>query len=269
MIDDPVSWTWRLPDGGRSNDDAALRARWRALQARRGWSAEELGRVGDDAIELLQRPVARADAPRLLVAAGFHGEEPAGPWGLLQFIEAADPALLDSVQLALLPLVNASGFRAGRRFNDWGENPNRGHGANADIAPSREGRVLATHAERLRGLGRDGVLSCHEDVKQALHGYLYSLERTPAPGAFSHALREANARFFPIHPDGQVDGCTLREGIVFNRYDGSFEAWMMELGVARAACVETPGQADIGTRIAAQAAMVEAFVRHAAGAAAR
>lgn len=262
--DDPSPWIWALPDGGRSNDAEALQRRWQALRDAGGWQSEVLGCIGDDPITLMHRPARSADAPRLLIAAGFHGEEPAGPWGLLRFIGGAQSALLDGVHLTLLPLVNPSGMRAGRRFNDWGENPNRGFGLQAGgIAPSREGRVLIAQARRLAEAGRDGVLSCHEDVKQTTFGYLYSLERAAAPGPFSRALLAANARHVPIHPDGEVDGCRVRGGIVFNRHDGSFEAWAMELGVARAACVETPGQADIGTRIAAQSDMAEAFVRFA------
>jgi predicted deacylase len=268
--DDPSPWVWDLPDGGRSNDSDALLQRWKALREAGGWRAEVPGCVGDDALSLLHRPARDPAAPRLLIAAGFHGEEPAGPWGLLRFIGGADSDLLDRVHLTLLPLVNPSGFRAGRRFNDWGENPNRGFGANAGgVDPSREGRVLLGLADRLRDAGRDGVLSCHEDVKQPAHGYIYSLERASAPGPFSLALLAANAQHFPIHPDGEVDGCPIRGGIVFNRHDGSFEAWTMELGVARAACVETPGQADIAGRIAAQAAMAEAFVRYGVDAARR
>jgi predicted deacylase len=257
-------WVWTLPAGGASNDQAALDARWSALAGRDRWQADVLGTVGADALRLLRRPALVDGAPRLLIAAGFHGEEPAGVWGVLDFFERADAALLDRLDLAVLPLVNASGFRAGRRFNDWGENPNRGFGgdgASDAAAPSLEGRLLLQHAPRLRALGADGVLSCHEDVKQTRHGYVYSLERSDAPGAFSRALLTANARVFPVLPDGEVDGNPVRGGIVFNRYDGSFEAWMMEQGVARAACVETPGQAPIGERIAAQSAMVEAFVR--------
>jgi hypothetical protein len=221
---DPTPWTWTLPDGGRSNDADALQQRWKALREAGGWRAEVLGCIGDDPLTLLQRPAADPAAPHLLIAAGFHGEEPAGPWGLLRFIGA-----------------NAGG-----------------------IAPSREGRVLMAQAARLLEAGRDGVLSCHEDIQQTACGYLYSLERAATPGPFSRTLLAANARHFPIHPDGQVDGCPIEGGIVFNRHDGSFEAWAMELGVARAACVETPGQADIATRITAQADMAEAFVRYAA-----
>jgi predicted deacylase len=266
MQDDDAAraWVWDLPDGGRSNDADALRSGWQGLVDAGGWRTETLGCVGDDPLLLLERPARDPASPRLLLAAGFHGEEPAGPWGLLRFVCAADPALLARAHLTLLPLVNPTGFRAGRRFNDWGENPNRGFGRHAGgIAASREGRRLMAHAARLAAAGRDGVLSCHEDVKQTRFGYLYSLERLDSPGPFSQALLAANAQHFPVHPDGEVDGCPIQGGIVFNRHDGSFEAWAMELGALRAACVETPGQADIARRIAAQAAMADAFFRFA------
>jgi hypothetical protein len=239
MQDDDAAraWVWDLPDGGRSNDADALRSGWQGLVDAGGWRTETLGCVGDDPLLLLERPARDPASPRLLLAAAH---------------------------LTLLPLVNPTGFRAGRRFNDWGENPNRGFGRHAGgIAASREGRRLMAHAARLAAAGRDGVLSCHEDVKQTRFGYLYSLERLDSPGPFSQALLAANAQHFPVHPDGEVDGCPIQGGIVFNRHDGSFEAWAMELGALRAACVETPGQADIARRIAAQAAMADAFFRFA------
>jgi hypothetical protein len=89
------------------------------------------------------------------------------------------------------------------------------------------------------------------------------MERTTSPGEFSRGLLAVNASFFPLHPDGEVDGRPLRDGIVFNHVDTSFEYWMMCQGVRRAACVETPGQQPVGRRIAAQAAMMRFFLEHA------
>ncbi|MEJ6001627.1 M14 family metallopeptidase [Paucibacter soli] len=264
MIDTEKSWTWELPpDCGAqlSNDGAALLAQLLQTAQLRGFSARELGRVADHPIWCLTRPARRSDAPRLLLASGFHGEESAGPWGVLRALRDASTESLDRVHLTVLPLVNPTGFNAGRRFNEWGENPNRGYPSLAveDGPPSREGRILLEHAELLLDAGRDGVLSCHEDVgvEQA---YLYSFERSARPGAFSQALLAANTAHFPCYPDGLVDDCPIEGGIVFNHYDGSFEAWLMEQGALRAACVETPGQQPLASRIAAQAAMMTAFI---------
>ena len=102
--------------------------------------------------------------------------------------------------------------------------------ASALLGPLHEGLALLEYgvdhaiAARLAEAGRDGVLSCHEDIQQTAFGYLYSLERAATPGPFSRTLLAANARHFPVHPDGLVDGCPIEGGIVFNRHDGSFEA---------------------------------------------
>ena len=255
-------WTWTLPDGHASSDWVRYRRRLETVAADRGFELSTLGTACAEPLLMLRGGATSPSAPRLLVASGFHGEEPAGPWGLLEFLEAADQALLSRVRLTVLPLINVTGFRAGTRLNIHGENPNRGYLGLPGENPSHEGRQLLAHRDLLLEAGRDGLLTCHEDVLLS-HGYVYSCERAAAPGAFSRTLLAANAAFFPVHADGAVDGCPIAGGIVFNHHDGSFESWLMELGVARAACVETPGQHPIERRIAAQRAMIETFLNFA------
>lgn len=261
--DGEQSHVWPLPDEGcASNDLVAFTQRLDALAARRGLLHTTLADTSGVQISLLQSgPMVQG--PALLIAAGFHGEEPAGPWGLLRFLDTAPDDWFARARLSFLPLVNRTGFAAGRRFNAWGENPNRGFTANPrGETPSREGQLLLAHAARLQQLGRDGVLSCHEDVLQQ-HGYVYSFEHAAQPGPFSLTLRDSNARFFTLLADGEVDGCPVQDGLVFNHRDSSFEAWMLQNGAARTACTETPGLQPIAPRIAANAAMMAAFVEHA------
>lgn len=261
---------WNLPHGaGASNDLAAF---WHALNdlVRRGdWQVRELGPVMGHPLPLLVRQV-RADARcSVLVAAGFHGEEPAGPWGLLQFLASRRLRIADGLRLAVLPLVNATGFAAGRRFNDLGQNPNRGYGR-GDLPRHRsiEGRVLRRHWRTLRRLGADGVLSCHEH-REATHAYAYTYEPYKQPGAFSRALVQALGQHMPLHPDGLVDGCRVRGGVVYNQTDGSFESQMAVDGVPATACLETPGMRPFATRQRAQSQAIEAFIAQRAAAGAR
>jgi hypothetical protein len=253
------SWTWILPDGRVSSDWVRYRRRLEIVAAGRGFELGTLGTVSEEPLLMLRGGAIVPSAPRLLVASGFHGEEAAGPWGVLEFLEAADQELLSRVRLTVLPLINVTGFRAGTRFNSHGENPNRGYLDLSGEDPSHEGRLLLDHRDLLLDAARDGLLTCHEDVLLS-HGYVYGNERAETPGAFSRTLLAANAAHFPVHPDGVVDDCPITGGIVFNHYDSSFESWLMELGIARAACVETPGQHPIERRIAAQRAMIEAFL---------
>lgn len=252
------TWTWCGDDGIASNDWAAFESRMSALARRHGFSMDDLGPVGGQPLYLLYREARTPDAPRLLLASGFHGEEPAGPWGVLALLDSLADGALDTLELTVLPLVNVTGFRAGRRLNDWGENPNRGY-LPGDERPSREGLALLAQGQRLAAASRDGLLTCHEDVLLS-HGYLYTLEQGRSPGALSQALLGASAAHFPVHPDGEVDGCPVRGGIVFNHRDTSFETWLFERGARYAACVETPGQQPFARRVAAQAAMMARFL---------
>lgn len=252
-------WRWTLPDGCASNDWDRFRERLQAVAARRGHELRVLGTAGGEPLFLLQAGAGDHAAPRLLLASGFHGEEPAGPWGVLAFLESAPTELLDAVRLSVLPLINVTGFSKGTRFNAWGENPNRGYLGLPGESPSREGSVLLEHRELLVPAAQTGLLTCHEDVLLS-HAYVYSQERADAPGELTRALLATNAAHFPLHPDGLVDGCAVRGGIVFNHYDGSFESWLMHGGIPYAACVETPGQQPIARRVAAQRAMIETFV---------
>ncbi|MHB8876875.1 MAG: M14 family metallopeptidase [Myxococcaceae bacterium] len=61
----------------------------------------------------------------LVITAGFHGEEPAGPLTLAKHLpEIAAFARSKGVGLSIYPCVNPSGFEAGTRYNASGERPN-------------------------------------------------------------------------------------------------------------------------------------------------
>jgi predicted deacylase len=271
-------FVWTLADGTASNDVLAFEAQLAECMARLNWPARVLGQVQLDAPGEEGEPgeanksnhvlkIWHADdfpgasdhgvRPRRLIAAGFHGEEPAGPWGLLRWLQSGPD--LSGVALSLLPLVNRSGFAAGTRLNALAQNPNRGYGAAATAAPSAEGQVLLQHASTLRAAALHGALCCHED--QRTHQvYVYSFEPAAQPGPRSRALLQAAAAFLPVMGDAEVDEHAVKSGVIFNHFDGSFESWMAEQGNAFAACVETPGQCGLEARISAQAAMMAAFV---------
>jgi predicted deacylase len=246
-----------------SNDWAVFQRELLALCAARHFSVQVLGTTGGEPIYRLQRPAREPTAPHLLVASGFHGEEPAGPWGLLHALMTLGDDALGRAHLAVLPLVNVSGFARGTRLNHCHENPNRGYLPSSDgVQASEEGAILLAHEPLLLASGRDGVLSCHED-QELDHAYLYANERGPTPSPLARALRQCNGEFFPLQPDGPVDGNTVQDGIVFNQFDSSFECWLFQRGVAQSYCTETPGQCDFDARLSANAAMVAMFIAHA------
>jgi predicted deacylase len=222
--------------------------------------SEELGKIGSYPL-LLLTPKQMVDGPNLMIAAGFHGEEPAGCWGILQYLGTLADDNLPRANISFLPLVNPTGFREGRRVNDWGENPNRGfcHTDSGVPEPTREGQILLDNLSRFRILAKDGFVSLHEDSDQKRF-YIYTFEKGPRAGDFSEALRRAEAKLFEPCPDGEVEGSIVQNGIVYCECDGSFEDLLFHEGVPRTACTETPALLDINQRIAGNVNIIRAFV---------
>lgn len=226
-----------------------------------------LGEVASWPIWLLEPEVPQALRPSRLIAAGFHGEEPAGCWGILQFLQRAPAELFQRANLAFLPLVNPTGFRVGRRRNDWDENPNQGF-CPASVyqpQPSREGAILVAHLPRLKRLAADGFVSLHEDIEQETF-YLFTFERSDQPGPFTRALFEAERLFFEPHPDGVLEDYSVKDGLVYRACDGTFEDRLFHEGLPRTACTETPGRLDINLRIEANVAIITAVAEFASAA---
>lgn len=232
------------------------------MVSKHGFTLHVLGYTQNKPIYLLERSSTKSIAKNLLIASGFHGEEPAGPWGLLHALESLPSSVLDTVNISVLPLVNISGFSLGQRLNHKNENPNRGFLPLLDgVQASEEARVLLHHEVILTDLGRDGVLSCHEDLASS-YAYIYANEKGSTPSALALKLCDSHAQFFPLHFDGLVDNCKIKDGIVFNHRDSSFEAWLFQHGATASYCTETPGLADFKTRVHANAAIVRTFIEY-------
>ncbi|WP_432459803.1 N-acetyl-ornithine deacetylase [Agarivorans sp. QJM3NY_25] len=224
-----------------------------------------LGHIEGYPLELYQSANPQPKLANVLISAGFHGEEAAGPWGMLKFLSTLDPSITEQLNLSLLPLVNPTGFKAGHRFNQFGENPNRGFLVDKGRAKpaedcSREGQLLIAQQALLKNLSQDGILTCHEDVLQH-NCYVYSFEPEAAAGPFSYTLRDSLAEYFPVAADESIDGCKLEDGLIHNHYDSSFESCLVKLGAKRGACSETPALEDFDQRINANCAVMQQFVR--------
>jgi len=244
-----------------ARDVGALTGSIRQQAVSKGFRLHVLGTVGSD--ELLMLDSAREqEGPHLLIAAGFHGEESAGPWGVLSFLERVRPQAMAGINLSIIPIVNPSGLRAGRRQNDWGENPNSGfcHPELDRDPPSREGRILLDNLAALVARGQDGFLSLHEDIDQERF-YCYTFEPGAEPGPFSNMLRDTGCRCFGAVPDcADPDIGQVRNGIIYRHCDGSFEDRLFHEGVPRTACTETPGKRQFTSRVDANRAIVNSFV---------
>lgn len=250
-----------------------LKAAFDRINKIRPYKMESLGQVDGRDIYLLS-PVETDDTkPSILTAGGFHGNEPAGPWGIVEFLETADEETLKKVNHSFLPLVNPTGFANAQRYNVFDENPNRGfvpelltseEEIDADWTnrgPSSEGAILMAHSARLVKLGKDGVTSQHED-DGLNEGFIFINENGQMPSKTATAYLDAIQKYFPLIPDGgknELEGSPIKDGMWVNGADSSFEWYMFQQGIPCTVTTETPSLEPARARIDCNRGFVQAF----------
>ena len=242
------------------------------LKSIKGYARRTLGTIAGKPI-LLLTPQDKKPGPNLLIASGFHGNEQAGPFGILHFLENH----IININLSFLPLVNPVGFDKNSRDGQAGHNPNRGFDGDRQV--SSEGAILLQHDKLLKSLARDGFISLHEDPdKKTFHIFTY--ERLNKPSAFSESMRTCCVEYHDTstgmlnttvgaldsEEEGQlkhhqkVSDVVEEPGLVFNDLDGSYESYMFRSGVRFAACTETGGRIDFNLRVRANSEIIKRFV---------
>jgi hypothetical protein len=205
---------------------------------------------------------------RLLITAGFHGEEKAGPWGILKWLKEFDPKILKKVSMSFLPVANPSAFDRGVRYNTLNEKSNCGfcHPEKGE-KPSMEGEVILSHFDYLLGSAKNGFLSLHEDAELAKEYYTYTFEEHEKPGDFTCGLLDCLAGYWekPLNgycasTDADLQGHLIVNGVAFRVCDGSLEDALFHKGVPLCAVTETPGKAKFETRVECHAALIDKFI---------
>ncbi len=200
----------------------------------------------------------------IMLAGGFHGEEPAGNWSIVHFLESATPEELATHNISLMPLVNPTGFHVGRRLNDWGGNPNEGFiGDKRKI--SVEGELMVAHLGEILPAAKHGFLSLHED-SDFTEAYLWLNAASKNPEPMASAIRHAQEQHFGIfsgkieHRDGFV---FIENGLGFNATDDSFETLLINNGVPITATPESPAHSSVplDKRIVCNRDVIASFIK--------
>ncbi|MBV8283588.1 MAG: succinylglutamate desuccinylase/aspartoacylase family protein [Candidatus Eremiobacteraeota bacterium] len=134
-----------------------LAARWKALRAR-DVRVREVACVNAPRT-LLCAETGDAGLPSVALCAGVHGDEPVGPWALLELVESG--ALSDRFSYRIWPCTNPSGFDAGTRENAEGIDVNRTFGRGGQSPEARA--VLTANRDRKFAMSID----LHEDCDAA------------------------------------------------------------------------------------------------------
>ena len=167
-----------------------LAARWKALRSR-GLRVREVACVGAPRT-LLCAEYGDHTLPAVLISAGVHGDEPAGPHALLALLESDD--LDPRFSYRLWPCTNPSGYDARTRENVDGIDINRTFGRGGG---SPEARAIVTAN---RDYKFELALDLHED-DEASGFYCYEYG---GAGIGAHVVDALEARGVPIDPRGHL-----------------------------------------------------------------
>lgn len=226
-------------------------------------SIKTIGKIDGDKIYLLHNKIILGN-PSVLIVTGMHGDEPAGPWGLLEWLENLDKNLLNNINLFIIPLVNPSGFRLGNLRNKDGKNPNRGFVIGLEHNElSSEGKKILNEVD-FADMAKGGFLSLHEDYGPK-DFYLYLWERSGKQGEFSKKMVDSCNGIFNKF-NGKTDGFQAKNGIIFGVDESlgesidSIEYYTFKKGVPFVACAETPRGYEIEKRIIVHRRVIERFI---------
>jgi hypothetical protein len=140
----------------RSYDD--LQAQWKALRAAGDIAVREVACIGAPRT-LLCAEFGEPRASAVALAAGVHGDEPAGPWALLALVQNAE---LDArYAYRLWPCTNPSGYARGTRENAEGADVNRSFGRGGQTPEARA--IVTANRDRKFSLSLDLHEDCDAD----------------------------------------------------------------------------------------------------------
>ena len=214
-------------------------------------------------------PLLRVSTPgerRLLVTAGFHGDEVAGPLTLLHHLpELVSCAQQRNVALSIYPCINPSGFDIRTRYNASGASPNndfvRYHTRHGDdwrwvdaLSPGQafetwrpftegpsETRVMAKQLASLPT--PHAMLDIHQDpwlTRQACYAYVFGDRSGYRP------LLNRSRQVLPVAANEEVDtGLWSDEEGLIELHDGSITDLFWRRGTPFVATLETSTMAPL------------------------
>jgi predicted deacylase len=241
---------------GKEGIDKAFLKKIQQVAGKKGFKTRSLGDVGDSELMVIE-PAKKNKGKHILLVSGTHGDEVAGPFGLLRYLERVSDETLKMVNLSFIPLLNPTGFRKFTRDNQWGEKTNRNYDNDEKI--SREGKILKGNLSLLKEIAADGMITVHEDPKaKVCFIYMYHGKNAEELGEI---LLDVDRMFFKQRPSMPNEkGKKLKKGIIWDRHEGSFEDWLDKNGIPSIATTETPGSVDFEDRVQANTLLLNSFV---------
>jgi len=146
---------------------------------------------------------------KVMIAAGIHGDEPAGVEAAIRFMEinSGNADLLSRFHFTIFPCNNPSGYELNTRENADGIDLNRQFAARK---PAPEVKIIT---EALQGKCFDLVFEMHEDI-DAPGLYLYEIADDPSMHVGEKILESVAAAGYPVNVNPIIEGLPAKGGLI-------------------------------------------------------
>lgn len=243
----------------RSHDYRFLIRCWRELAAQAGMKVRLLTRVADlpvFALETKSLAAKEKDEEVIYISTGVHGDEVAGPWGLLEWAKENVEWLREG-RFLLFPALNPHGIVMNTRVDQQGRDINRLFHDQDDGLMQAWRKIVA---EKRFSIG----LCLHEDY-DAQGCYLYELPN--GHKSVGRAILSDCAEVMRVDERRTVDGYRANVGLIMRRkipvLPGLPEAIVLyQLGAPLTFTFETPSEFSLFDRIVAQKTFISSALKH-------
>jgi hypothetical protein len=244
-----------MPDQYPRFDLADYLGRFGTAASAAGFTRQVFGEVEGQPLVAWVRTSKLQHGRRIYVSSGMHGDEPAPPWALLNFLEHG--GCDDATAWYLCPVLNPTGLLRGSRENFQSRDLNRDYKAPVSAE-------ICAHVRWLESQPRFTASFClHEDY-DAAGFYLYELNPENRPSLAAPALAAATAHC-PLETSAIIDGReAAAPGIIRPVSDPLLrDAWpeaiyLREHHTTLSYTFESPTSFPLAARIAALAAALRA-----------
>ena len=237
-----------------AHDHAALIERWRALAGSLGATVEVLWESDGLPVPVVRTKIAGSGG--LYASAGIHGDEAAGAWGLLDFVEN-NVNTISKIPATFIPCFNPWGFINNIRNDEQGNDLNR--------------MFLHQHDPRVKAWGTlvDGLepglaMNFHEDF-DSLGCYIYEHGKNDSPIGWE--VLKAAEKYIPSDTRSEIEGRSAKDGLIWiqalpDHGDQLPESVALHhRGSKRTLTIETPSELGLETRIIAHRTIAETAFR--------
>lgn len=193
---------------------------------------------------------------KVLLAAGIHGDEPAGVDSLCVFLkEKRFKSFINKCEITLLPCINPTGYEAGTRRNHENIDLNRKFKRKS---PPSEVRFVQTVFQN----PFDMTIELHEDCESDGF-YLYQAKDSNGETPLGYKILRAVKKIMPINTSHEVDGMPAVGGVIQVKPEPKkMRFWPMAIysmskGTNQFLTLETPSTFPLRKRISAHLAALE------------